>query len=358
MTRKLAHIEYITDIQPIPKADLIAVATVLGWKVVVKKGEFKVGDKVVYIEVDSIMPALPQYEFLKERKYRIRTIKLKGQVSQGLVLPLSSLPEGWKKFSIGQDVTEALGIVKYDPQAEDESSQNMSSFVKFMKRFKWYRKFFMNKKKGGFPDRIKKTDEERIQNIPQILSDYHNSLFDVTEKLDGQSVTFFLKKVSKNIFGKQQYDFGVCSRNLRLTRPDKSSWWTVAKNYHMEDVLKNLIGDREYVVLQGEILGTSIQGNKYGVREYQFYAFNLIYPEGNVTWTDMTIPLNQYGIQTVPILDVDVNLFTTVDDMVEMSKGKSYINPKIDREGLVIRNFEKGISFKVINPEFLLKNNE
>ena len=180
MTRKLAHIEYITDIQPIPKADLIAVATVLGWKVVVKKGEFKVGDKVVYVEVDSIMPALPQYEFLKERKYRIRTIKLKGQVSQGLVLPLSSLPEGWKKLSIGQDVTDALSIVKYDPQAEDESSQNTSSFVKFMKRFKWYRKFFMNKKKGGFPDWIKKTDEERIQNMPQILSDYRHDLFNVS----------------------------------------------------------------------------------------------------------------------------------------------------------------------------------
>lgn len=355
MTRKLAHIELVEEINPIPNADAIEVLSVLGWRVVAKRGEFGVGDKVVYVEVDSIMPDLPQYEFLRERKFRIKTIKLRGQVSQGLVLPLSSLPEGYKgSVRVGTDVTEAMGIIKYDPQIVDETPQETepaSNFDKFMRRFSWYRKYFVKKTSGKFPSWIKKTDEERIQNMPRILdNDY---LYEVTEKLDGQSATYFLVKKG---FG--YYEFGVCSRNLRKTHPDNSSWWKIAKSYKMEKVLKNLIGDRHYVVLQGEILGTGIQGNKYGVKGYKFYAFNLMYPETSIRWSDMITPLSKQGIETVPVLHKGLMLPRTVDELVEFSKGKSYISPNIHREGLVVRNYESGTSFKVINPDFLLKNGE
>lgn len=355
MTRKLAHIEVIEEINPIPNADAIEVVSVLGWRCVTKKGEFSVGDKIIYIEVDSIVPELPQYEFLRERKFRIRTIKLRGQVSQGLVLPISSLPENYRgKKSVGTDVTEALGIIKHDPQLEEENvetSAPKSEFDKFMRRFAWYRKFFVKKSSGRFPEWIRKTDEERIQNMPYILDKYFGGVYQVSEKLDGQSATYFLKKKG---FG---YEFGVCSRNNRLPYPNNSSWWTVAKKYKIENVLKSLIGDNDYVILQGEILGTSIQGNKYKVSEYRFYAFNLTYPNRNVTWSDMSSILREYDIVTVPILMVDIPIPNTVEEVVEMSKGKSFLY-NTHREGLVFRDYENNVSFKAINPDFLLKNGE
>ncbi len=363
MTRKLAHIEVIEDINPIPNADSIEVVSVLGWHCVAKKGEFSAGDKVIYIECDSIVPELPQYEFLRERKFRVRTIKLRGQVSQGLVLPISSLPENYRgEKSVGTDVTEALGIIKYDPQLEEEKAETSfapkSAFDKFMRRFAWYRKLFVKKTSGKFPAWIKKTDEERIQNMPHILIQYGGKLFEISEKLDGQSATYFLRKSGRTLFGKKKYEFGVCSRNLRIKTPNNSSWWTVAKNYHMEEVLLNLIGSEDYVVLQGEILGTEIQGNKYKVKNHEFYAFNLLYPNRQTSWMDMVTPLLQHGILTVPILYVHAYLPDNVDEMVEISKGKSYIYPKAEREGLVVRNRDLGVSFKAINPDFLLKNNE
>lgn len=354
MTRKLAHIEIIEEINPIPNADSIEVVSVLGWRCVTKKGEFQVGDKVIYIEVDSIVPELSQYEFLRERKFRIRTIKLRGQVSQGLVLPISSLPEKYRgNKSVGTDVTEALGIIKYDPQLEEEkveTSAPKSAFDKFMRRFAWYRKFFVKKSSGKFPEWIRKTDEERIQNMPHIL-DFAGRIYQVSEKLDGQSATYFLRKKGFD------YEFGVCSRNNRIPHPDNSSWWTVARTHDIENVLRSLIGDNEYIVLQGEILGTSIQGNKYKVSEYRFYAFNLTYPNRNVRWNDMSDILKQFGLITVPILMEDWHIPNTVEGIVEMSKGKSAIY-NTHREGLVFRDYENNISFKVINPEFLLKNNE
>lgn len=354
MTRKLAHIELIEEINPIPNADAIEVVSVLGWRCVAKKGEFSVGDKVIYVEVDSIMPELPQYEFLRERKFRIKTIKLRGQVSQGLIIPLSSLPESYRgRKSVGTDVTEALGIIKYDPQLEEEKAETSapkSVFDKFMRRFAWYRKFFVKKSSGRFPEWIRKTDEERIQNMPRIF-DFTERLYQVSEKLDGQSATYFLKKKG---FG---YEFGVCSRNNRLPHPDNSSWWTVAKTYNIENVLKKIIGDNEYVILQGEILGASIQGNKYKVSKYQFYAFNLMYPHQNITWNDMWKILKDFGINTVPVLSSETTIPSTVEGVVEMSKGKSSLY-NTHREGLVFRDYENNVSFKAINPDFLLKNNE
>lgn len=355
--RKLAHVEKIVSLTPIEGADRIEVATVLGWQCVVAKTDnFEVGQNIVYIEVDSIVPEKPEFEFLRDRKFRVRTIKLRKQISQGLVLPLSVLPEG--RYKEGQDVTDLLEILKYDPQAQQEfeetDSRMKNPFVKFMSRFKWYRRMFLQKRKGGFPDWIVKTDEERIQNMPRVLVNEANTRFEITEKLDGQSVTFFLKKNKQKLFG-EQYDFGVCSRNNRLAKPDNSSWWTIARELNIEKVLQSLIGDDEYIVLQGEILGTNIQGNKYKVKKYQFFAFNLITPTKKYSYEEM---FNFLPLPLVPLLELGCYLPDNVKDMVEYSKGKSTYNTETIREGIVVRNYEKNISFKVINPEFLLKNNE
>lgn len=169
--RRLATVRQIADIRPIEGADKIVVAQVDGWECVIQKDEFNIGDKVVYVEVDSIMPEKPEYEFLRKRKFRVKTIKLRGQISQGLVLPMSVLPNG-RTYELDDDVTDVLGVKKYDPQAEQEqallAAKNKKKHGKlfgFMCRFAWFRKLALGpKKNGGFPDWIVKTDEERIQN--------------------------------------------------------------------------------------------------------------------------------------------------------------------------------------------------
>jgi hypothetical protein len=365
MSRKLASVQRIVDIRPIQDADFIEVAKVLGWECVVKKSDgFKVGDLVVYVEVDSIVPDRPEFDFLRERKFKVKTIKLRGQVSQGLVLPLSILPKG--NYKEGDDVTNILGIIKYDPQAEleqklmEEKKQiNKKRIYKFLSRTPFIRRILPKRKTYKFPEFIKKTDEDRIQLFPNICEEYKDLTFSVTEKLDGQSATYFLLKNTKKIFGlfpKTNYIFGVCSRNLYLPKENNSSYWKIAKKYNIRNVLEKLIGNNDYIVLQGEIIGPGIQGNKYQLSDYDFYVFNYIYPHAQFNTIEAKNVLEPYGIKVVPILE-DMKLKPTIQDMVEYSKGKSKLLP-IEREGIVIRNYEKNLSFKVVNPDFLLTNDE
>lgn len=354
--RKLATIREISDIRPIEGADRIVVAQVDGWECVVQKDEFHVGQHIVYVEVDSVVPERPEFEFLRDRKFRVRTIKLRGQVSQGLVLPLSVLPNG-TKCDLGDDVTDALGIKKYDPEAQQEAlliqpKKPKSKFEKFMMRFKWYRKLFMKpKRKGGFPDWIVKTDETRIQNLTTLfeVERKKGTKFSVTEKMDGQSVTYYLRKVSR-----RKYEFGVCSRNIYLGTPDNSSYWTIARKYNIENVLKQLIGEHETIVLQGEICGNGIQGNKYHISDYDLFVFNLIFPDRKCTTAEIAELIKPFGLKSVPIVDEDMTLPDTIAELVEYSKGRSVVRKEQKREGVVVRNIQNNISFKVINPDFLL----
>ena len=361
MDRKLASIQRIVSIDSIEGADQIEKATVLGWQVVIaKKDNFRTGDLAVYIEIDSIMPEKPEYEFLRQRKFRVRTIKLRNTISQGLILPLSVLPKG--KYLEGKDVTAILNVRKYDPQAEIEqrllNEKNMrekNKIKKLLNRMKWYRKLFGGRR-ASFPSFIKKTDEDRIQLFPHICEDEKETIFQVTEKIDGQSGTYFLVK-SRGWFGKTKFTFGVCSRNLLLPKPDTSSYWTVAKKYAIEKTLMNLIGSYPYIVLQGEIIGTNIQGNKYGVKEYEFFAFNLILPTEKIDNIRSKNILKDVGINFVPVIDNDFILKPSIAEMVDYSNGKSQIFEGL-REGVVIRNYNKDISFKIVSPEFLLKHGE
>lgn len=363
--RKLASIQKVLELRPIDGADRIEVAQVLGWECVVKKGEFKVGENVIYIEVDSKLPPKPEFEFLAQRKYRVKTIKLRKQVSQGLVLPISNLPKG--NYKIGDDVTDIMGIVKHDPQAEKEKrlmEQELAKanrFVKYMSKFGWFRKIFIKEKRAKFPTFISKTDETRIQNIPQVCNTNKYDKFIVTEKLDGQSGTYFLVKNERKGFAKfmkPKYTFGVCSRNLLLPNENDSSYWTIARKYNIQEVLESLIGDNKFVCIQGEILGEGIQSNRYKVDKYDFYAFNLLYPNRKITSVDAKTTLEEYGIKFVPILETEFKLKENVSEMVDYSKGKSVVTKNVTREGVVIRNYEKDLSFKVINPDWLLKNED
>lgn len=355
--RQLATIRTVASTRPIQGADRIEVAQVDGWECVVKKGEFEVGQQIVYVEVDSVMPERPEFEFLRDRKFRVRTIKLRGQVSQGLVLPLDILPAG--NYKLGDDVTELLGVTKYDPEAQQEAlllakqpETPANPIAKFLMRFKWYRRLFMKpKRKGGFPDWIVKTDETRIQNLTTLfdIESKKGTQFSVTEKVDGQSATYFLQKVSR-----RKYEFGVCSRNIRLGTPDNSSYWKIARKYDIENVLKKLVGEYQTIVLQGEICGDGIQGNKYRISGYDLFAFNLIYPDHKCTTAEIKEVLAPFGIKSVPIVEEGKVLPETIAELVEYSKGKSVVRKEQKREGVVMRNVQSGISFKVINPDFLL----
>jgi len=368
MDRKLASVQRIVAINPIPDAQKIEVATVLGWKVVIAKDDnFKVGDKVVYVEIDSILPDKPVFEFMRERKFRVKTIKLKGQISQGICFPMDILPKSKTAYNEGDDVTEILGVKKYDPQAEWEKKEterlegiNKNRIDKFMKRYSWYRKLTFRPNKAPFPSFIKKTDEDRIQLFPHYYEDWSHLKFNVTEKLDGQSATYFMILNPKKGLFHSKWLFGVCSRNFQLLKPDNSSYWFIAEKYNLR---KRMIRYCERyntgLVIQGEIIGPKIQGNKYGLSEPDFYVFNMmLYKKSRLTvlnqqeqWNECRIELE---LKTVPIINHVFSLYPIMQDMIDYSVAKSVI-ADIPREGIVVRNYDQNISFKIINPNFLLK---
>ena len=208
----------------------------------------------------------------------------------------------------------------------------------------------------GFPPFISKTDETRIQNMPWILT--NKEPFIATEKIDGQSGTFALvRHKSKLPWKKERIEYIVCSRNLRLWNKDNSSYWSVSDRYQIEDVLKELIGDNEWVAIQGECIAPNVQGNKYKVTEPDLYVFNLIYPTGRIgSWMAKCVCTGK-GLKFVPILDEAYILPDTVNEALEYAHGKSVIGDTL-REGVVFRSYDGKQSFKAVDPLFLLKYDE
>jgi hypothetical protein len=355
MERQLASIQKIVKLEDILNADKIEKATVLGWELVVKKGEFKEGQLCIYCEVDSILPDKPEFEFLRDRKFRIKTIKLRGQVSQGICFPLSII--GKSNLKEGQDVTELLGIVKYDPQAEWERKEslkreaiNKNRLTKFFNKFSWYRRMFLDRL--PFPAFVRKTDEPRVQLFPHICENESQTNFYVTEKLDGCSATYFAIKTGKFW---NPISYGVCSRNFQLLKDDSGVYWDTFKRYNIKGWLtERLKTCKSHVVIQGEILSTKVQGNKYKVKKNEFYVFDIYLDNKRLSPVDI---YNISGLCSVPLLETDYRLPSTIKELVQYAKGNSVISDT-SREGVVIRSIEKNISFKVINPDFLLQYDE
>ncbi len=337
--RKLASIQKIKAIHPIEGADAIERASVLGWQLVVKKGEFKEGDLCVYCEIDSLFPERPEFEFLRPRKMRIRTIRLRGQISQGICFPLSMLPAS---FEVGEDAdcTEVLGIVKYEPPVP----AHLSGIAK-----------------GKFPSFIPKTDETRVQVLQRLLDKYKGEPCYVTEKLDGSSATFYF----------HQNEFGVCSRNLDLLEEGENTFWKVARKLDIEGKLKSLGGN---YALQGELVGEHVQDNKLKLRGHSVFFFNLFDIDRfeYLPYEHFVTTIENLKLQTVPILATDYKLSNDIDLIVQMAVRKSALTPDVWAEGIVIRpltekidlilsneNFNNGrVTIKAINPEFLLKYGE
>lgn len=337
MERKLASIQEIISLDDIPGADVIQCATVRGWKLVVKKGEYNIGDKAIYCEIDSFLPIREEFEFLRKSSFkrmgelegfRLRTIKLRGQVSQGLLLPITLLkdriyPDQYKRLSIGDDVSEALGIFKYEPPIPAELSGVM---------------------KGGFPNFIPKTDEERIQNLTEVYENFRKSNFYVTEKLDGSSATYYMNNGV----------FGACSRNSDLLESEGNTFWKLARSLKLEEKMKE---SERNICLQGELIGEGIQGNPYKLKGQHVYFFNAfdIDEQRYFTLNEFAEIIEVFGLETVPFIFNDFSLPPTIDELLFFAEGKSVLNPNTDREGVVLRNHARTISFKVISNKFLLK---
>lgn len=383
--RALAHVEKIEWIKPIEGADNIELIGVLGWVCVAKKGEFQTGDLAVYIEIDSKCPENDErFEFLANKKYKVKTMKL-GKfkvISQGLALPLSLFPELDGK-NIGDDVSKDLKITysseedvkrksnSIDPNAKFKSMAARHKNLAKKKWFRWLMKrewgkkllfFFLGKKRDNpkeFPKWIVKTDETRIENAPFYLQNKNPWI--KTEKLDGTSCTFAINRQKK---GKDKFEFIVCSRNIRQADKnqecyhDSNIYWELADKYGIESVLTKLAIENNYdrVVLQGEGVG-NVQGNPYKFKENRLYVFNLIIEGNRVGTKEMADFCDGNNLLHVPIISTEYYLPKTMEEMKLEADGYSEINPKVRREGYVYRSQDGQQSFKNVSREYLLKHN-
>ena len=335
--RKLATIRKIDELRPIPEADAIECAVIGGWTVVVKRGEFSEGDLAVYCEIDSWIPhALAPFlsKGKEPRVYdgiagdRLRTMKLRGQLSQGLLLNLDAVIPQTNSFVEGDDVSELLGIVKYEAPVPAQLAGEV---------------------KGMFPGWIQKTDQERVQNLKQELEHWKSErhLWEITEKLDGSSMTVYLR----------DGEFGVCSRNLELKPNPDNSLWKVAVRNDLEGKLRAL---GRNVALQGELIGEGIQGNPYKIRAQEFYLFDVYDIDRACYFTPderKSLAL-EHNINHVPVFGTyETNESTTIESLLQYAEGGSVMGDITGptREGLVFKSQTMQCSFKAISNKFLLK---
>jgi RNA ligase (TIGR02306 family) len=362
--RKLASIREITEIRPIPDADAIECAIVGGgWPVVVKKGEFKVGDLAVYMEIDSWAPhtLCPWLSKGKEpREYngvkgeRLRSIRLRGQISQGLLLKFSDVPLNiW-----GQELPN--GDILYFDEAQWEEGQDVTQELGITKWEAPIPACLAGTAKGNFPSFIPKTDQERCQNVvSEIFESHKDESYEVTVKLDGSSCTIYVK----------DGEVGVCSRNLDLKETEGNSFWKAARDQNLAEALL-LYNKRtgKNIAIQGELTGEKIQQNQEKLKGQRFFLFDIFNidtqeyfkPGQRLAFLeDFLIPLGA-DVKHVPIWDLRTPVasrFANVEALLEYAEGPS-LNPDVKREGLVFKSYESQFSFKAISNQWLLKNKD
>lgn len=344
MERKLASVQRVLALEPIPNADAIELARINGWQLVVKKTEFKVGDLAVFLEIDSIPPDSPAFSFLwkpkeaapgdvvaRPEKFRIRTMKLRGALSQGLLLPLSLLGVSGQE---GDDLTETLGVEKYEPPVSAFIGQNVA--------------------RGPFPSWLPKTDEMRVQSVPEVLDELRALPYVCTLKCDGTSATYTLSPFDG--------EFHVCSRNLSLLDGD-NVYWQLARALEIEQVLR----DNPGLAIQGEVCGPGIQKNRLALKAPALLVFN-VYDAANARYlndAEMRAFCVRNGLTAVQVVERSDTFYHTLETLLTLAEGK-YPGTQNEREGIVIRpQTEQNstvlagrLSFKAISNRFLLKDGE
>ena len=400
--RELAYVVIIDGIEPIPGYDRVEHAIVGGWRVIVQKDQFLAGDPAIYFEIDSRVPSDREcFAFLEKRNYKVKTLKMCKTISQGLLMHARDF--GWDNCGVGAGgqetkqgiiepdgtlhmpddesrfLTKILGVTYAD---EEDNARKAPSVDKYKKMEMRHRKLFKNPvihwfmrykfgrevlffffgkkkdKKNGWPSWVQKTDEERIQNMPWILT--NSEQWVATEKIDGSSTTFTMKRGK---FGKKE--FFVCSRNVcfdSVEKPcyyDTNIYWEMAQKYDMFNVLSKLLDKNpkeEWITIQGETYGAGVQRREYSLTGHDFAAFNLIFSsQGRLGTLDMLHILGDYNVPCVPIIGtMFINEFENVDALLEFAEGNS-VKDGLPREGIVFRTLNGTKSFKAVSNSFLLK---
>jgi len=348
MTRKLATIREIEEIKPIPEADKICAYRVGGWWVVDTINKYDVNDLAIYCEVDSWIPhelapflskGQEPREYNGVKGERLKTVKLRGQVSQGLLLPSTILDELglWPLAGdpVGHNLTNQLNIQKWEPPIPSQ---------------------LQGKMRGNFPHFIPKTDQERCQNLRKDIFDTHkDDVYEVTTKLDGSSMTVYVK----------DGEVHVCSRNIDLIETEGNTFWNTAREQNIIDTLLELSSEKgEEYAIQGELIGEGIQGNPEKLTGHKFFLFDIYsitagrYLKVDERYSILDrLNMNGASIEHVPIIDQHVFLTTeykTIDDLLNFAEGPS-LNPQTKREGLVFKSWDSDFSFKAISNSYLLK---
>lgn len=337
--RKLASIQIINEIKTHQNAEKLELAKVLGWQVVINKEQLlKTNDKVIYFEIDSILPKEEWSKFMEKCKYRVKTIKLRGELSQGLIIPIINIfPKLDREFNEGEDLTEFLKITKHEEE-EIEKNGNQSSV-----------------KISSFPTNfgIEKTDEPRIQSNPKILDSFLGNPYIATLKYDGTSSTF--------IYDEKNSEFIVCSRNNKIDKNEVDLYWKTAINYKIEEILKT----NPDFILQGEIYGPKINNNYLGVKNVKLVIFNVysISKQKGIDYQEMVEFCKNNKLDYAELMLSGDKFDETITSLLEKVKG-NYPNTTFPREGYVFRLKNdwdiknKRSSFKVINNDFLLKKDK
>lgn len=397
--RELAYVVRVDDIKPIEGRDRVECAVVGGWTIMVRRGQFHPGSLGIYFEIDSQVPEKEPFMFLAQKKFKIKTQKYKtpnGQFwSQGLLMSADDF--GWiiaecksdtcivdangiahhiddesrfltkrlgVTYAVAEDNTRKSGSMdKYKKMAQRRPKLFAKKPIRWLMRRNWGKKLLFvlfgkkKDKKSGWPAWVKKTDEERVQNMPWILQNKEPWI--ATEKIDGTSTTFTMKRGK---FGK--FDFYVCSRNVVFDKPDKVCFYDsnvyleMAEKYDIENALKDILKNNpklEWVTIQGETYGPGIQKRDYSATEHKFAAFNFITStEGRWNSLEAKELLAFYDIPWVPIIDKEFILPDTVEELLDIATDISVIDGGM-REGLVFRSLDGAQSFKAVSNEFLMK---
>ena len=397
--RELAYVVIIDGIEPIPGYDRVEHAIVGGWRVIVQKDQFKVGDPAIYFEIDSRVPADREcFAFLEKRHYKIKTLKMCKTLSQGLLMHASDFgwtigdyngitcisdDEGVLHYATDESrfLTQKLGVTYADDEDNSRKAPSVDKYKKmemrhrklfknpvihWFMRYKFGRKvmfFFFGKKKdkkNGWPSWVSKTDEERVQNMPWILNSTDKWI--ATEKIDGTSTTFTMKRGK---FGRKS--FYVCSRNVCFGEENKpcyydtNVYWEMAKKYDIYKVLSTMLdamSGEEWITIQGETYGDGVQKRDYSLKDHDFAAFNLIFSStGRVGTNEMISILKGYNVPCVPVVEENIDFtdkFATMEDMLLWAEGNSQVDG-LPREGIVFRTTDGQKSFKAVSNSFLLK---
>lgn len=324
----LATIQTIKEVRKHPNADALDIVKVLGWEVVTKRNEFSVGDLCIYIVIDTILPEKPEFEFLRNKHFRIKPIRLRKEYSNGICFPLNILPNDFK-IEDGADVTDILGIKKYEKPIPAELAGVMV---------------------GHIPGFLIITDEDNLRSNPDAVPEMYGRPFYITRKEDGSSGTYFIRNGT----------FGVCSRRVHLKESESNGFWKMARKYDIENILKTEYPDKD-IAIQGEVVGPGIQNNKLGLTELEFRLFNLfdINTRSYLDYNRIVEFTNKYNIPMVPLVNEGSTFGYTLEELVELAKAQNYPTGG-PAEGIVIRpkepfysnELKKSWSGKIINDKY------